>query len=190
VATTATTISLQTALYEQAELLAQQLNVSQSRLFEQAIEHFVRSYQHTSSRREAVEVNRQGVESTAQKSVKSKRINQGDIYWVQLANTGAAEAAIPHPYVILQDDLFNHSRIDTVVACALTSNRRRISETPGNILLEPREGNLSRQSVVEVSKVTTLDKAQLGEYIGVLDAQRIEQILAGMRFLQLTYFNR
>ncbi len=77
-----------------------------------------------------------------------------------------------------------------MVACALTSNIKRVSNTPGNILLEVGEANLPKQSVVEVSKVSTADKTELGEYIGTLTEQRIDQILAGMQFLQKSFFAR
>lgn len=113
------------------------------------------------------------------------RINQGDLYWVQLNEASETEEGYAHPYVIIQDNVFNHSRLDTVVVCALTSNTRR-ANLPGNVLLEAGEANLSRQSVVEVSKVSAVDKKKLGEYIGSLTKQRIEQILTGMRFLQLS----
>ncbi|MBN1681704.1 MAG: type II toxin-antitoxin system PemK/MazF family toxin [Anaerolineae bacterium] len=114
-------------------------------------------------------------------------INQGDIYWVPLEDASGSESGITHPHVVVQDNVFNHSRIHTVVVCALTSNIRRAA-LPGNVLLDAGEGNLPRQSVVEVSKVSTVDKTQLGEYIGSLTEQRINQILAGMRFLQLSFF--
>ena len=52
------------------------------------------------------------------------------------------------------------------------------------MLLEAGEDNLPRQSVVVVSQVSTVEKTQLGEYIGALTQQRINQILTGMRFLQ------
>jgi mRNA interferase MazF len=110
-------------------------------------------------------------------------INQGDIYWVALEGPGGVEAGYIHPHVVVQDDVFNHSRINTVVVCALTSNIKRAS-SPGNVLLETGEANLPRPSVVEVSKLSTVDKTQLGEYIGMLSEDRVGQILAGMRFLQ------
>jgi mRNA interferase MazF len=116
-------------------------------------------------------------------------INQGDIYWAQLDETGDAETDIRHPYVVVQENVFNHSRIQTVVACALTSNIKRAS-IAGNVLLDVGEANLIKQSVVEVSKVSTIDKTQLGEYIGTLSEKRIAQILAGMRFLQRSFFDR
>ena len=117
-------------------------------------------------------------------------INQGDIYWVAMEEGGEIPSAFPHPYVVVQENVFNHSRIHTVVVCALTSNLRRTSETPGNLLLAAGEGNLPKQSVVEVSKVSSIEKAQLGEYIGALSPERVAQILAGMRFLQAAWFDR
>lgn len=110
-------------------------------------------------------------------------INRGDVYWVQLEMPDHPEPAIPHPYVIIQENVLNHSRLETVVGCPLTSNLRRVS-MPGNVLLEVGEANLPRQSVVEVSKVVTIEKSRLGAYIGSLDERRVEQIFAGLRFVQ------
>ena len=78
---------------------------------------------------------------------------------------------------------------DTVVVCLLTSNRQRVT-MPGNVLLEAGEGNLTRLSVVEVSKVFPVARSRLGDSIGTLSEQRIEQILAGMRFVQTSFFER
>lgn len=111
-------------------------------------------------------------------------INQGDIYWVPLKEPGGSEPGYTHPHVVIQDNVINHSRINTVVVCALTTNIKR-AKAPGNVLLEVGEANLPKQSIVVVSQVSTVDKAQLGDYIGSLTRQRIDQILAGMRFLQL-----
>ncbi len=90
---------------------------------------------------------------------------------------------------MVQDDVFNHSRITTVVVCALTSNLHRANE-PGNVLLEVGEGNLPKQSVVIVSQVSSVNKARLGERIGSLSNTRVEQILAGLRFQQVSFFGR
>nr|WP_239470885.1 type II toxin-antitoxin system PemK/MazF family toxin [Archangium violaceum] len=94
-----------------------------------------------------------------------------------------------HPHVVVQDDVFNHSRITTTVVCALTSNLHRANE-PGNVLLEVGEGNLPKQSVVVVSQISSVDKTRLGERIGSLSDARVEQILAGLRFQQVSFFDR
>ena len=113
-------------------------------------------------------------------------INRGDMFWIDDSGTVPSYS---HPHVVVQDDVFNHSRITTVVVCALTSNLHRASE-PGNVLLEVGEGNLPMQSVVVVSQVSSVDKARLGERIGSLSSTRVDQILAGLRFQQVSFFER
>jgi len=61
---------------------------------------------------------------------------------------------------------------------------------PGNVLLDPGEGNLDKQSVVVVSQVCSVYKSRLGERIGALSHARVEQIIAGMRFQHTSFFNR
>jgi mRNA interferase MazF len=107
-------------------------------------------------------------------------IDRGDVFWI---------ATDPHPHVVVQDDAFNHSRITTVVVCALTTNLHKASE-PGNVLLDPDEGALPAQSVVVVSQIQSIDKAQLGDRIGTLSAARVDQIVAGLKFQQVSYFER
>lgn len=106
-------------------------------------------------------------------------INQGDIFWVDLGEPSGSEPGYRHPHVVIQNNVFNRSRINTVVVCALTSNLKR-SAAPGNVLLERGEANLPKQSVVNVSQIFTVDKAQLVERIGTLSSKRIRQILDGI----------
>ncbi len=109
------------------------------------------------------------------------------MYWIDAVEPAGPGAPVAHPYVVIQDDVFNHARVATVVVCGLTTNLHRAKE-PGNVLLDPGEGELPRQSVVLVAQVASVDKAQLGARIGTLAAARVEQILDGMRFLQTSYF--
>ncbi|MEG4518593.1 MULTISPECIES: type II toxin-antitoxin system PemK/MazF family toxin [unclassified Microcoleus] len=109
-------------------------------------------------------------------------INQGDIFWIELDEPSGSEPGYLHPHVIIQNNLFNRSRINTVVVCVLTSNLRR-ANSPGNVLLEAGEADLPEQSVVNVSQILTIDKSQLGEKIGTLSAERVGQILDGIRLV-------
>ena len=106
-------------------------------------------------------------------------INQGDIYWLDLEEPVGSEPGYLHPYVVIQNNFFNHSRLNTTIACALSSNLKR-AEAPGNVLLDKDEANLPKQSVVIVSQMYTVDKNELGEYIGTLSARRVRQILDGI----------
>lgn len=69
------------------------------------------------------------------------------MFWIGPDDPLGPDPGYPHPRMVVQDDAFNHSRITTVVVCALTSNLRR-ANWPGNVLLEASEGNLPKQSVV------------------------------------------
>jgi len=109
-------------------------------------------------------------------------INQGDIYWIDLEEPSGSEPGYSHPHAVIQNNVFNQSRIHTVIVCALSSNLRR-ADVPGNVLLEPGEGGLSKQSVVLVSQLFSVDKIQLGEYIGTLSNRRVRQILEGIRLI-------
>jgi mRNA interferase MazF len=86
------------------------------------------------------------------------------------------------PYLVVQNDVFNRSRIHTVVVCALTSNLRRARD-PGNVLLFPGEADLPEQSVVNVSQIVTVDKEQLRERIGTLSRERLQEVLRGINIL-------
>jgi mRNA interferase MazF len=116
-------------------------------------------------------------------------VSRGDLFWVDADAFPGAVPGPPHPHVVVQDDVFNHSRVRTVVVCALTSNLHRADE-PGNVRLDPGEGGLEKPSVVVVSQVSSVEKARLGARIGALSEMRVEQILAGLRFQQVAFFRR
>jgi len=109
-------------------------------------------------------------------------INQGDVYWLDLGEPSGSGPGYRHPHVVIQNNVFNHSRINTVVVCVITSNLRR-AQAPGNVVLEKGEANLPRQSVVNVSQIFTVDKRDLVEKIGVLSRKRVCEILDGVRLL-------
>jgi mRNA interferase MazF len=111
---------------------------------------------------------------------------RGEIYWLSPRKAHESIAPHAHPYVVVQDDVFNLSRLTTVIVCALTSNLYRATE-PGNVLLDVGEGGLPRQSVVVVSQLESVERSCLGEYIGTLTASRVDQVLAGLRFQQASY---
>jgi mRNA interferase MazF len=116
-------------------------------------------------------------------------VQRGDLFWIGPDPERAASAPYAHPHVVVQDDVFNRSRVSTTLVCALTSNLHRAHE-PGNVLLDAGEGNLPERSVVVVSQISAIEKTLLGPRIGSLSAARVDQILAGLRFQQRAFFER
>ena len=62
-------------------------------------------------------------------------INQGGIYWIELDEPTGSEPSYSHPHVVIQNNVFNASRINTVIICALTSNIKR-AEAPETYFLK------------------------------------------------------
>lgn len=106
-------------------------------------------------------------------------IRQGDLYWIDLDAPHESEPGYRRPHVVVQNNLFNASRIGTVLVCPLTTNLRRAS-APGNVLLPAGEANVPQQSVVNVSQVFTVNKSELGEYVGTVSSRRLRDILDGI----------
>ena len=105
-------------------------------------------------------------------------IRQGDVFWIMPNETNGIESDHIHPYVVVQVNAQNK-----VTVCALTTNLKRAKD-PGNLLLDEGEAGLPKQSVIIASQVSVVDATQLGEFIGSLTEQRIQQVLAGICFLR------
>jgi len=106
-------------------------------------------------------------------------IRQGDVVWLDFGLPEGSGPGYAHPYVVVQNNVFNKSPIRTVVVCGLTSNIKR-GLAPGNVLLNKGEANLPKKSVVNVSQVFTIDKSRLGEKVGTLSAKRVCEIVDGL----------
>jgi mRNA interferase MazF len=104
------------------------------------------------------------------------------VFWAGVVEPLGSEPGYDRPYVIVQNNAFNDSRINTVVVCGLTSNLRRGGD-PGNVLLFPGEADLPEQSVVNVSQIVTLDKGQLRARIGTLSPERVSEVLRGINLV-------
>ena len=109
-------------------------------------------------------------------------IEQGEIYWVDLGEPSGSEPGYRHPHIVIQNNLFNSSKINTVVMCALTSNLKR-GLSPGNVLLKKGEANLPKKSVVNITQIYTVDKNDLYEKIGKVNSDRVTEILSGIHLL-------
>jgi mRNA interferase MazF len=109
-------------------------------------------------------------------------IRQGDIFWIDLGEPDGSGPGYRHPHVVVQNNVFNRSKIKTTVVCALSSNLNR-AQAPGNVRLNDGEASLPKQSVIIVSQIFTVDKTLLDEYIGTLSKARVQEILNGIHLL-------
>jgi mRNA interferase MazF len=109
-------------------------------------------------------------------------IRQGQVYWIDFGPVAGSAPAERHPCVVVQNDVFNRSAIQTSVVCLITSNLRR-ANAPGNVLLKKGEANLPKASVVNVSQILTVDKAELAECSGNLSGAAAHAVRDGLQLL-------
>jgi mRNA interferase MazF len=105
-------------------------------------------------------------------------MRQGQVVWFRFAGEGS-EPTGRRPALIVQDDRFNRSAINTTVIAAITSNLR-LAAMPGNVRLRKGEANLPRASVVNVTLLRTVDRARVGKALGALGPARLNEVLHGL----------
>lgn len=106
-------------------------------------------------------------------------IRQGDVFWLDMGAPSGSGRGYRHPHVVVQNDLFCSSKANTVMVCEITSNPARAA-IPGSVQLAKGEAGLPRESVVNVSRVFTVDKRDLIEAIGSLSSERLYKVLEGL----------
>ena len=107
-------------------------------------------------------------------------IHRGEIWWADLTDPRGSAPGYRRPLLIVQADGFNHSRIATTIAIALTSNLRLV-DAPGNVLLTKRASGLPKDSVANVSQFVTLDQDALTERAGRIGGDLLAAVDAGLR---------
>jgi mRNA interferase MazF len=107
---------------------------------------------------------------------------RGEIWWADLPNPVGSEPGYRRPVLVVQDDAFTQSRINTVIVVVITSNTR-LAEAPGNVLLPVEASGLPRPSVVNVSQLLTVDKSFLTERIGSLPRFVQDEVDEGLRLV-------
>jgi mRNA interferase MazF len=102
------------------------------------------------------------------------------VWWVDFGPPVGNEPANRRPVVVVSDDRFNQSQLDTVTVVAVTSNQR-LGDLPGNVGLPAGAAGLDRPSVVNVTQLATVDRRRLVDYSGTLDGRSMRRVEDGLR---------
>lgn len=100
---------------------------------------------------------------------------RGEIWWADLGEPRGSEPGYRRPVLIVQDDHFNRSNLATVIILSLTSNRK-YENVPGNVFLPKEQSGLSKDSVVNATQLTAIDKAWLDEIVSELPRHLMDEI--------------
>lgn len=94
-------------------------------------------------------------------------VKRGEIYYADLSPVVGSEQGGVRPVLIVQNDVGNRYS-PTVIAAAITSQREK-SRLPTHIELNSTSCGLSKDSIVLLEQIRTIDKKRLKERMGQLD---------------------
>lgn len=104
----------------------------------------------------------------------NRQLRRGDIFYANLYPTVGSEQGGIRPVVIIQNNKGNlHS--PTVIAAAVTGNTEK-KLLPTHVRLGDSVCGLFKDSVVLLEQLRTIDRQRLQEYVGTLDADRMQEV--------------
>ena len=109
-------------------------------------------------------------------------IRKGSVYWIDFSPGKGSEPVGRRPGLVVQNDVLNDSRLNTVIVPAITSTMK-YGELPGNVVLRKGEANLPKTCVVNVTQIKSVDKRSLKEKIGTLSEKRMADVYEGMKLV-------
>ena len=101
-------------------------------------------------------------------------VRRGEIYYADLSPVVGSEQGGMRPVLIVQNDVGNRYS-PTVIAAAITSQQNK-AKLPTHIEISAKSVGLTKNSVVLLEQIRTLDKRRLKERMGALDTQMMRQV--------------
>ena len=101
-------------------------------------------------------------------------VKRGDIYYADLSPVIGSEQGGIRPVLVVQNDVGNKYS-PTVIAAAITSQINK-AKLPTHIEVDARNYGLSKDSVILLEQVRTIDKKRLKEKIGRIDSNLMDKV--------------
>ena len=101
-------------------------------------------------------------------------IKRGDIYYADLSPVVGSEQGGLRPVLIVQNDIGNRYS-PTVIAAAITSQTGK-ARLPTHINIAGGSVGLTKDSVILLEQLRTIDKKRLGHYVGRLNRTHLRQL--------------
>jgi len=101
-------------------------------------------------------------------------VKRGDIFYADLSPVVGSEQGGIRPVLVVQNDVGNKYS-PTVIAAAVTSQINK-ANMPTHIEIDAQSGGLSKDSVILMEQIRTIDKERLRDKIGRLDDELMSQV--------------
>lgn len=107
-------------------------------------------------------------------------IKRGEVRWADLGSAVGSRPAKRRPVLVIQADSYNLSRLATVLVAVITSNTA-LASMPGNVFLPTTATGLTRDSVLNVTALATLNASDLGDCVEALPESLLNEVDRGLR---------
>lgn len=101
-------------------------------------------------------------------------IKRGDIYYADLRPVVGSEQGGVRPVLIIQNDAGN--RHSPTVICAAITSRMNKAKLPTHVELSTKECDISKDSVILLEQIRTIDKQRLKEKVCHLDEKTLYRV--------------
>jgi mRNA interferase MazF len=109
-------------------------------------------------------------------------IRKGSIYWVHFSPGKDSEPIGRRPGLVIQNDILNDSKLNTVIMLAITSTMK-FGELPGNVILRRGEANLPKKCIINSTQIKSVDKNSVKEKIGTLSKEKMAEVYEGLKLV-------
>ena len=99
---------------------------------------------------------------------------RGEIFYADLSPVVGSEQGGIRPVLIVQNNIGNKYS-PTVIVAAITSKMNK-AKMPMHIEIDAKDYGLSKDSVILLEQIRTLDKRRLKEKIGVADKRVMDEV--------------
>ncbi|MCK9268377.1 MAG: type II toxin-antitoxin system PemK/MazF family toxin [Alkaliphilus sp.] len=106
-------------------------------------------------------------------------IRKGDIYYADLSPVVGSEQGGIRPVLVVQNDIGNRYS-PTIIIAAITSQINK-AKLPTHVEIKGDDYGLSKDSVLLLEQIRTIDKRRLGEKIGHVEDDIIEKVDDALR---------
>ena len=101
-------------------------------------------------------------------------IKKGDLYFADVSPVTGSEQGGIRPVLVVQNDVGNKYS-PTIIVAAVTSRRNK-ADLPTHVEIAADGNGLSKNSVILLEQLRTIDKTRLKERIGTIDRNRLPEV--------------
>jgi mRNA interferase MazF len=102
-------------------------------------------------------------------------MTRGELWWADYGIPYGSEPGYRRPVIIIQNNLFNNSKIKTTIVVPLSTNLL-LADVPGNIFINKKDSGLTKDSVIIISQIGIIDKERLLEKVSKINRETVEKI--------------